>query len=227
VVEPHSYAFGAGREWLHAAGPEIGGARPTEREISVAPDAARSDFHSDACNARGLDRREPATPPGQSRGRVRAQMRQGTRIARIALILCTGGATVLGCGGSGDDPEAVVHDFLTAVADGNGDKACDQLTGSARRELLAATGKESCDAAAQRVSNGLSDDEKDKLKHADLSATLPEDQKAKEKGASPGELQELRSHKLGENEAIVHVKGGDDVPLEKVDGDYKITSFSG
>jgi hypothetical protein len=140
-------------------------------------------------------------------------VRQGAKRILVVLILSSCGVAAIGCGGSGDDPEAVVKDFLSAIAEGDGDKACDQLTGDARREFLAGVGKENCDDAAELVSGALSDDEKDKLKDAKLSSKSSDD------GGDtldPGD----------DADAIVHVEGGEDVPLEKVDGDYKIAGFS-
>lgn len=146
----------------------------------------------------------------------------------IAALLATAVVTFAGgCGGSGSDRDkasAAVKGFLSAIADGDGAQACDQLTGSARRDFLAGTQTSDCDAAAKRVSDQLSDDEKQKLRDAKVTVDLKTDLKKKAQGASPGDLARLQAEANG-NDAIAHVAGGNDVPLSKVKGKFEITSF--
>lgn len=146
----------------------------------------------------------------------------------IAVLVAAGALTFAGgCGGGGSDRDkatATVKDFLSAIADGDGGKACDQLTGPARRDFLDGTQTTDCGAAAKRVSDQLSDDEKQKLRDAKVTVDLKADLKRKAQGASPGDVSQLQAEANG-NDAVAHVVGGNDVPLSKVNGKFEITSF--
>lgn len=143
-------------------------------------------------------------------------------------MLATASAVVLatGCGGGSDRDKAraAVKNYLSAIADGNGGKACDQLSGPVRRTFLAAAHTTDCNTAAKRISNQLSDDEKQKLHEAKVTVDLKADLENKIKAAAPGDVAKLQSEAAG-NDAVAHVIGGDDVPLRKVNGRFEITSF--
>jgi hypothetical protein len=91
------------------------------------------------------------------------------KAATCSFLLATGLA--VGCGGSDDDPEDVVRTYLEAVADGDGEKACDQLTGEAKRQAVdflssqaPEFGATSCEDGLDQLSENLGEDEKDILR---------------------------------------------------------------
>ncbi len=79
--------------------------------------------------------------------------------------------TTVGCGGTSDSSQvaSTVKAFLTALANGNGTKACDQLTASQAQtvvQLLAQQGVTNCAAAVSRAASSLNASDKQKLLNA-------------------------------------------------------------
>ena len=58
---------------------------------------------------------------------------------RVLLTLLTAGALAAGCGDGGepDTPERTVETFIDALGDGDGDRACAELTEDGKREFTA------------------------------------------------------------------------------------------
>lgn len=56
------------------------------------------------------------------------------RCAPLAGLLCV---ALVGCGGSSGSPKSTIESFYSAVADGNGGRACSLLTSSAQDEAVA------------------------------------------------------------------------------------------
>ena len=88
---------------------------------------------------------------------------------RSAVVLAV--ALVVGCGGSEDSPEDVARTYLEAVADGDGEKACDQLTGEAQRQAVTFLaqqvpefGATSCEDGLDMLGENLGEDEKEILR---------------------------------------------------------------
>ena len=92
------------------------------------------------------------------------------------LIACAAG----GCGGSDEEQAAEpVKTYLTALADSDGDTACDQLTGGARRELatglaetLPEAGLLTCAGAVELLGDLLGIEEAEALREADIDVTV-------------------------------------------------------
>lgn len=128
---------------------------------------------------------------------------------KLVLVLFVCGAALLpvACGGSGGSPEGTVKTYLNALADGNGKKACDQLTGQAQRDALDYVSSNipelnatSCEGAMGAIADNLGGDEKSTLRKAKLHA------------------------KTTGNTATVSVEGGtSDAQLKKVDGRWYIS----
>ncbi|HEV3000711.1 MAG TPA: hypothetical protein VGW75_08230 [Solirubrobacteraceae bacterium] len=94
------------------------------------------------------------------------------RALSLLAIGCAGLAA--GCGGDADSDEEeirrVVRDFATAVAAGNGERACRQLTGTGQRELVEAVtaafpdpGDVGCEEAVGELSNDMAPERKTAL----------------------------------------------------------------
>lgn len=129
-------------------------------------------------------------------------------------LLAAAAMGVAGCGGddsgSGGDDEAQVKEVVTsyaaAVADRDGDKACDSMTDAARKQVEQAgqvIGAEGCGAIIEKATEDATDKERDQLK--DLVVT---------------------SVKIDGDHAVVQVKAagetGDPSNLVKQDGEWKI-----
>jgi hypothetical protein len=91
-----------------------------------------------------------------------------TTIAVIALL-----AALLGCAGAPDDKavQDTVKTYLDALAEGDGEKACDQLTGTAKldavealRERLPELGASSCEDGLSQLAENIGEVEKDALR---------------------------------------------------------------
>ena len=109
-------------------------------------------------------------------------------------------------GGCGSQEEDAVRDvikvYLRAVADGDGRKACGQLTPAGQRELIAGVfGARRCDEAVRLYSGRLSDRLRERLRNPTIDEI------------------EVR-----DSRATVHVKEIEHGALEKVDGKWKIAA---
>ena len=109
-------------------------------------------------------------------------------------------------GGCGSQEEDAVRDvikvYLRAVADGDGRKACGQLTPAGQRELIAGVfGARRCDEAVRLYADRLPDRLKDRLRNPTIDQI------------------EVRGPR-----ATVHVKDIERGALEKVDGKWKVAA---
>jgi hypothetical protein len=82
-----------------------------------------------------------------------------------ALAVCL----LAGCNGDdASDAERVVDDYLEAIADGDGRKACEQLTDAMQRRLIEAApaerGAGDCPAAADAIAGALTDQQRRQLR---------------------------------------------------------------
>jgi hypothetical protein len=74
-----------------------------------------------------------------------------------------------GCGGDGpSDAEQVVDSYLQAIADGDGEKACEHLTEAVQRQLIDAApaelGAGDCPAAAEAIAGALTEQQRRQLR---------------------------------------------------------------
>jgi tetratricopeptide (TPR) repeat protein len=121
-------------------------------------------------------------------------------------------AVLAGCGGGGSDKDkaqAVVKTYLGALADGDGEKACDQMTGELKRETVdtlpqdvpALKNLASCKEVVAVIADNIGGDEKQKLRNIKFAATT-----------------------VNGDEATVKVEGAtSDVELRKSDGRWYIS----
>jgi len=112
-------------------------------------------------------------------------------------------ALLSGCGGS-DSPEDVTRDFLQAMADGDGEGACDLLTGDAKRQMLAAgalIGERGggCPGTIEGIAETLDEGELAKLRDA-----------------------EVEEAEVNGERATVKVKDADRARLRKIEGEWRI-----
>jgi hypothetical protein len=93
---------------------------------------------------------------------------RGTRLLIVVAVI----ALAAGCGGASSDTSQIsstLTTYLSALADGNGRAACDQLTGAQARavvETAASAGATSCVDAIDELSRNLGGDEKRTLRDA-------------------------------------------------------------
>ncbi len=138
------------------------------------------------------------------------------RTLSIAL-LSTAALAVAGCGdddsgggggGGGDESQIrdVVSSYATAIADRDGDTACGYLTDAAREQLetLAKTlDVDGCPAVMEKVTEGVSGDDRDKLGNIDVTSVKVD-----------GDHATVQIEAAGEK--------GDPSTLVKQDGDWRI-----
>jgi len=99
------------------------------------------------------------------------------------LLLAALPFALVACGGNEEDRAAEpVKSYLAALADGDGERACDQLTGNAQRELIAGlaeglpeAGVMTCEEAVEKMSGIVGPDEADLLSDAEVEVTLDGD----------------------------------------------------
>jgi hypothetical protein len=130
------------------------------------------------------------------------------RLARIfiACLAALSLAAFAGCGPfGGDSPEDVIKDFSEAVADGDGEKACDLVTDEYREQEL---GGDQCEEQVEQGAEAASDEELDRLRDIEVSDVEEDGDKATAKVKAEGEDE-------------------DEVELEKVDGDWKLSGEGG
>lgn len=103
---------------------------------------------------------------------------------RHAGVLCTVLAMVIGgCGGDdADSAKKPVEVYFSALADGDGEKACEQISGEAQREmvgqlsgLVPEAGAATCPDAVEALAGNLGLDEKALLEDAAFKVTLDGD----------------------------------------------------
>ena len=97
-------------------------------------------------------------------------LRPALTVAALALA-----ATGAGCGGddASSTPAGAVRTYNDAVADGNGDKACNQLADSAQKELQRSTqgsARGSCKQVVDLLAAFYDDATKDRLRDAKVAA---------------------------------------------------------
>ena len=72
-----------------------------------------------------------------------------------AVMAATAALALASCGGGGqsdkEQVESTVRDYYTAFADGDGDKACDQLAEQTQQQFVKAAGAKSCADALQKA----------------------------------------------------------------------------
>ena len=131
----------------------------------------------------------------------------------LAYALVGLGVLASSCGSESDQDQikGTVQDYINATADGNGEDACDEFTGPAKRELIelaqAAVDTVECEEAVETLAGLLGDEEKDQLKNAvsdeaDIRVTVKGDR------------------------ARVQIRGATQAPLlVKIDGDWKINTL--
>jgi hypothetical protein len=123
----------------------------------------------------------------------------------IAALAALSIAAFAGCGPFGGGPEDAVKDFSEALADGDGEKACDQVTDEYKEQEL---GGDDCEQNIEDAADELKDEDKDKLRDVEVSDVEEDGDKATAKVKLEGEDE-------------------DEVELEKVDGDWKISGEGG
>lgn len=136
--------------------------------------------------------------------------RSALTLLAVALL-----ATGAGCGGGdgADSPAGAVRTYNEAVAEGDGERACNQLDAAAREELHQSTQGEargSCEETIELLSDFYDDATKDRLRNAKVAATTEGD-RATARLTSPTGLG-------GPDQRQVY-------ELRRVDGDWKIASL--
>jgi hypothetical protein len=104
-------------------------------------------------------------------------------IARGLLLATASGVLLSGCGASETERAGTtVKTYLAALADRDGQRACDQLTGEAQRTLVSGLIEElpelaalSCPDAVRKMGALLGPEERATLKHAEVRVTLDGD----------------------------------------------------
>src|SRR4051812_40478551 len=86
-------------------------------------------------------------------------------LAAVLLLLVL---VIVGCGSKEGQVRDAVESYLSALADGDGEKACEQLNGETKRQIADATGESTCADAVARLGKDLGSDEKSKLKDAEV-----------------------------------------------------------
>ena len=101
------------------------------------------------------------------------------RRAAAVVVAITVAIGVLACGGGGSSDEDQVKDtiksYLSAIADGDGAKACDQLSTNGRTEIAqlgAQVGASTidCEQIVQQLSSVIGSENTDSLKNAQVSS---------------------------------------------------------
>ena len=89
----------------------------------------------------------------------------------MAAALCAS-ALLAGCGGSDETKiTATVTSYRSALADGDGEKACRQLTSAARRETADAAMTRTCQQYVSALADSLEDWEKQNLRNTKIART--------------------------------------------------------
>jgi hypothetical protein len=122
---------------------------------------------------------------------------------RFAVAGFAAALVLAGCGGSGGGggPDDAVKAYLEALANNDGERACDLLTIDARAELVQDAGTTDCPALVDQFNQFLGGDA-DRLKDADVSG-----------GSDDGNSTAVTATLDGRNV---------EVDLEKVDGEWRV-----
>lgn len=158
---------------------------------------------------------------GGTRFRGPHRIRQGA----LAVVLAVGMLAGSGCT-EGDSEEAkiesVLTTFLADAADGNGDEACEAMTGNAVRYVAAvgalAQDEVSCPDAVETLSGLFAADEKEALKSADVRRVSVDGDRA------TIAREDIVLEYQGESRLFPRAPGAQ-VVLVKIDGAWKIDSL--
>ena len=148
-------------------------------------------------------------PPPPPRVRGSAATRLGATVAATALVALTAIGVVLYYIVEPFElrgPEGAIQSFAKAVADGDGQAACDELTAEAQRAVRSdAGGQANCPRVYELASDALSEDEKDELRDVDPKDVEEDGDRATAK--------------------VDNLSGGgeSEIKLVREDGDWKIS----
>jgi hypothetical protein len=120
------------------------------------------------------------------------------RVVALAVLVLAAGC---GSDGGGDIDQAgnAVGDYFTAIAEGDGARACGLMTEQAQEQFADGGGTASCEEAVERLSDHLSDEDLAPLSDPQVDVTLNRDK------------------------ATVSVEGGpSDITVVKVDGEWLV-----
>ena len=94
-------------------------------------------------------------------------------VALAVLVLAAG----CGSDGGGDIDQArdAVGDYFTAIAQGDGARACGRMTEQAQEQFADEGGTASCDEAVERLSDQLADEDLAPLRDPQVDVTLNRD----------------------------------------------------
>ena len=138
---------------------------------------------------------------------MRSVLRPVGAFAVLVLVVLAGG-----CGsGNGSDIEQArqaVRDYITGIAEGDGDRSCAGMSAAAQEELAdqvaeqaPQSGIDSCEEAVERLSDQLTDEDEAALRDPQIDVTLNRDK------------------------ATASVENGpSDITVIKVDGEWLIDS---
>ena len=94
------------------------------------------------------------------------------------IMALTCAALIAGCGGTSDTEkvEQTVESYLTALADGDGQTACDELSGDGQRDLIAMANSQlpefgtlDCAAVVEQLNGSMGPDEEALLREAKIT----------------------------------------------------------
>lgn len=103
--------------------------------------------------------------------------------SRTLLAVLAAAFTFAGCGNStADDAAQPVKTYFDALADGDGERACDQLAGEAQRELVVSAVEQvpelnitTCAETVEAVSGMIGPDEESRLRDAEMRVEVDGD----------------------------------------------------
>jgi hypothetical protein len=130
-------------------------------------------------------------------------------LRRAPVVLSAIAILGVGCGGSDEDQvEDTVETYLSAVVEGDGEEACEQLSGRARRQFLddvrEFTAVGTCSETMERITDQLNEVLRDQLEDAEVGDVTID----------------------GET-GTVRLEGSDRrAAMRKVDGEWKIDDFN-
>ena len=96
------------------------------------------------------------------------------RVVALAVFVLAAGC---GSDGGGDIDQArdAVGDYFTAIAEGDGARACGLMTEQAQEQFAGEGGTASCDEAVERLGDQLSDEDLGPLRDPQVDVTLNRD----------------------------------------------------